>query len=63
MNKKQFIKLAFELGYTCQYSGRNKRFYLTPCHDFEYIAGDAEYFNEIEQQLRDSQFNLYFKAK
>jgi len=32
-------------------------------YKFEYIAGDAEYFNEIEQQLRDSQFNLYFKAK
>lgn len=28
MTKKQFTKLATELGYSCNYSGKDKTFYL-----------------------------------
>lgn len=56
MKKSQFIKIAFELGYGCRYSGNTKTFYLTPLLDFDEVPGDKEFFDGLYSELDNSGF-------
>ena len=59
MNKKQFIKLAYEIGYSCQYAGYSKTFYLRLIEDAD-VSGDMDFIDSIHSELENHNFNVVY---
>ena len=59
MNKRQFIKLAYEIGYCCQYSGHSKTFYLRLIDEAD-VSGDMEFINGIHSELESHDFRVVY---
>lgn len=56
MKKSEFVKIAFELGYTCKYSGQSRTFYI--CQTDEDVSGDYEFKSQLMNELQNSGFKV-----